>query len=66
MRYVCCGCAAYGLPNVYQSATVWEQYLVSVYWCALRLCHDTRIHLGLNLSALSWPQVYAVQLSSLR
>ena len=31
-----CRFAAYGLPNVYQSATVWEQYLVSVYWCARR------------------------------
>lgn len=30
----CGGCAAYGLPNVYRDATIWEQYLVSVYWCA--------------------------------
>lgn len=48
-----CGYAAYGLPNVYQSATVWEQYLVSVYWCAMRLCHGTRAVLEPQLSSPS-------------
>ncbi|KAK9831937.1 hypothetical protein WJX81_001333 [Elliptochloris bilobata] len=53
---------AYGLPNVYQEATIWEQYLVSVYWCVSTLTTNGQVGAATpqNLAEMAFTAVLMV------